>query len=139
MIYCVLIGSFKEKVLLQIVREYHKRLERLWPVTLVELPEKPKEILRFLEAKKGRGIVVSLDPAGESLDSPAFTRWVTQNPRDLYFLAWGANGPPAEIPQKEMKKLSLSPMTYSHELARVLLLEQLYRAGATLKGHPYPR
>jgi len=82
---------------------------------------------------------VSLDAHGETLDSPAFTEWVTRSSRDLYFLGWGADGPPPDLPNKDMKSLSLSPMTYSHELARVLLLEQLYRAGASLRGHPYPR
>ena len=139
MIYCIFIGSFKDKRLQQLVREYHRRLTRLWPVTLVELPEKDKEIAGWLKAKQNKGILVSLDAHGEAMDSMAFTKWVTQNPRDLYFLAWGAGGPPQATLLEGMKSLSLSPMTYSHELARVLLMEQLYRAGAVLRGHPYPK
>jgi 23S rRNA (pseudouridine1915-N3)-methyltransferase len=138
MIYCVFIGSFKDKRLQQLAAEYHRRLERLWPVTLLELPENPKGIAKFIENKKGRVVLVSLDAHGESLDSSDFIKWVTQSSRDLYFFAWGADGPPKELRKIGMKSLGLSPMTYSHELARVLLMEQLYRAGATLKGHPYP-
>lgn len=121
------------------VADYHRRLNRLWPVTLAEIPEKPKEIVKWMEAKQKKGTLVSLDAHGEKMDSGSFTRWVTQTPRDIYFMAWGANGPPTEISQKTLKSISLSPMTYSHELARVLLMEQLYRSGATLKGHPYPK
>lgn len=139
MIYCVFIGPFKEKALGQKVADYHRRLGRLWPVTLVEMPEKTKEIAKWMEAKEKKGTLVSLDAHGERMDSTAFTRWVTQTPQDLYFMAWGANGPPKELSLKAVKSLSLSPMTYPHELARVLLMEQLYRSGATLKGHPYPK
>lgn len=139
MVYCVFIGSFKEKRFRESVEEYHKRLTRLWPVTILELAEKPKEISRFIESKKGKGTLVSLQAHGEGMDSAAFTGWVTRSARDLYFLAWGADGPPREVSKVPMRELSLSPMTWSHELARVLLMEQLYRAGATLKGHPYPR
>lgn len=139
MVYCVFVGSFKEKRFRESVEEYHKRLTRLWPVTILELAEKPKEISRFMEAKKGKGTIVSLQAHGEGMDSAAFTRWVTQSARDLYFLAWGADGPPLGIPKVPMRELNLSSMTCSHELARVLLMEQIYRAGATLKGHPYPR
>lgn len=139
MIYCFFVGKFKEKRYQQAVLDYHQRLKKLWPVTLSEIPEEPKEILKLLEAKKNKGILVSLDAEGERMDSPAFIRWVTQSSPDIHFFAWGASGPPAENLKTRMKSLSLSPMTYSHELARVLLLEQLYRAGATLKGHPYPK
>jgi 23S rRNA (pseudouridine1915-N3)-methyltransferase len=139
MIYCVFVGPFKEKSLRQTAEEYRLRLERLWPVTVLQVPEKPKEILKFVEAKKARGALVSLQAQGEKMDSAAFTRWVTQSSRDIYFLAWGADGPPREVQKTPMREISLSPMTYPHELARVLLMEQLYRAGAALKGHPYPR
>jgi 23S rRNA (pseudouridine1915-N3)-methyltransferase len=139
MIYCVFVGKFKEKRLQQMVGEYRQRLERLWPVTILEVSEKPKEILKLIQTKKDKGVLVSLDAHGQKMDSGAFVQWVIQSPRDIHFFAWGANGPPAEISEIHMKNVSLSPMTYSHELARVLLMEQLYRAGATLSGHPYPR
>ena len=139
MIYCVFIGPFKEKRFQQAAEDYHRRLERLWPVRVLQVPEKPKEISRFVESKKEKGSLVSLQAHGEKMDSAGFTRWVTQFSRDIYFLAWGAEGPPREVLKTPLREFSLSPMTYSHELARVLLMEQLYRAGATLKGHPYPR
>src|SRR6185295_3565074 len=125
MVYCVFVGAFKEKRFRQASEEYRLWLERLWPVTVIEIPEKDKDIARLIEAKKGRGTLVSLDAHGESMDSKAFTRWVTQSSRDLYFLCWGANGPPPEFLKAKLKSLSLSPMTYPHELARVLLMEQL--------------
>ena len=139
MIYCAFVGPFKDDRLRDLTLEFHRRSERLWPVTLVEIPERTKDILKWVGEKEKKGTLISLDAQGQSLDSKAFTQWVTQSPRDLYFLGWGAEGPPEEVRAKGLKSLSLSPMTYSHEMARVLLMEQLYRAGATLKGHPYPR
>jgi len=138
-IYCYFVGSFKDKNFQRMVEDYHHRLKRLWPVTLLEIPEQTKKIEKLLEDKKNKGVLVSLDAHGERMDSKNFTQWVTQSSRDLYFIAWGAEGPPAGVLGLGLKSISLSPMTYPHELARVLLLEQLYRAGATLKGHPYPR
>ena len=119
--------------------DYARRLDKLWPVTVIEVKEDPKDIVKELEAKKKKGLLVSLDAHGEAMDSSAFTQWVTRSSRELFFIAWGADGPPGSVLRKDMKSLSLSPMTYPHELARVLLMEQLYRAGAALKGHPYPR
>jgi 23S rRNA (pseudouridine1915-N3)-methyltransferase len=139
MIYCVFIGSFKDSRLSQLAGEYGKRLERLWPVTVIELKENTKEILKFIEAKKGRAALFSLDAHGELLNSAQFTKKVTQSSRDLYFFGWGASGPEPEVAAHFSQNISLSPMTFSHEMARVMLMEQLYRAGATLKGHPYPK
>ena len=139
MIYCAFVESFKDKRLLQMSHEYLRQLERWWPVTTVTLPEKSKDMVKFVESKKDKGILMSLDAHGERMDSSTFIKWVTQSSRDIYFLGWGANGPPEELIKFKLKSISLSPMTFSHELARVLLLEQLYRAGATLKNHPYPK
>jgi 23S rRNA (pseudouridine1915-N3)-methyltransferase len=139
MIYCAFVGPFKDKRLLQMSNEYLRQLERWWPLTTVTLPEKSKDIVKFVESKKDKGILMSLDAHGERMDSSTFIKWVTQSSRDIYFLGWGANGPPEELIKFKLKSISLSPMTFSHELARVLLLEQLYRAGATLKNHPYPK
>ena len=139
MVYCYFIGSMKDKGFRGMVEDYHGRLKRLWPVTLVEVPEQPKKIEKLLADKKERGSLVSLDAHGESMNSGSFTKWVTQSSKDIHFFAWGADGPPPAALKMGLKSISLSAMTYPHELARVLLLEQLYRAGATLKGHPYPR
>jgi 23S rRNA (pseudouridine1915-N3)-methyltransferase len=59
--------------------------------------------------------------------------------RDLVFLVGGANGLPKSWRESADLLLSLTPLTLPHELARVVLAEQLYRALATLRGHPYPR
>ncbi len=139
MIYCYFIGPFKEKRFEQAAQDYQKRLSRLWPITVSEVREDPKGIRKLLESKRNKGDLVSLDAYGRSMDSPAFAHWVTASPKDLHFFAWGAEGPPEGLAGSWTKSLSLSPMTYSHELARVLLMEQLYRAGAILRGHPYPK
>jgi len=139
MIYCAFVGSFKDKRLAQMSEEYLRQLEKWWPVTVLTIPEKTKDILKFIEMKKDKALLVSLDAHGEKMDSKAFIQWVTQSSRDIYFLGWGAQGPPPEAAALGLKSLSVSPMTFSHEIARVLLLEQLYRSGATLKNHPYPK
>ncbi len=59
--------------------------------------------------------------------------------RDLVFLVGGAEGLPTDCRARAGLLLSLSPMTFPHELARAMLAEQIYRAFAILRGHPYPR
>ena len=79
---------------------------------------------------------IALDPAGRVMDSAKFAGLFE---RDLLFLIGGADGLPAEWRDRADLLLSLTPMTMPHELARVVLAEQIYRALATLRGHPYPR
>lgn len=59
--------------------------------------------------------------------------------RDLVFLLGGHDGLPAGWARRAEQRISLSAMTFPHELARVMLAEQIYRAFTTLRGHPYPR
>ena len=85
---------------------------------------------------------IFLDPAGKPMDSAAFTALISKaemEGRDLVFLVGGHDGLPAGWAARADLLISLSPMTFPHELARVLLAEQIYRALATLRGHPYPR
>jgi 23S rRNA (pseudouridine1915-N3)-methyltransferase len=85
---------------------------------------------------------VCLDPAGKRLDSGAFTALVERSERearDLVFVVGGADGLPQGWAGRADLLVSLSPMTYPHELARAMLAEQIYRAFTTLRGHPYPR
>ena len=98
-------------------------------------------------AKHPTATKVVLDPSGKAMDSPRFAKLVSQaeqEARDLVFLIGGATGlPPAWIAAGGLKNravlLSLSEMTMPHELARVVLAEQIYRAFTLLRGHPYPK
>jgi 23S rRNA (pseudouridine1915-N3)-methyltransferase len=85
---------------------------------------------------------IFLDPAGRTYDSAQFVALVRKaedEAQDLLFLVGGHDGLPAEWSGRADLLLSLSPMTFPHELARAMLSEQIYRAFTTLRGHPYPR
>jgi 23S rRNA (pseudouridine1915-N3)-methyltransferase len=85
---------------------------------------------------------IFLDPAGRDLDSAQFVQLVEraeQESRDLLFLVGDHAGLPADWKTRADLLLSLSAMTFPHELARAMLAEQIYRALTTLRGHPYPR
>ncbi len=90
---------------------------------------------------------VLLDPAGKRMDSAQFAQLIAGaelDARDLMFVVGGAEGLPPAWREKGGRKngdllLSLSEMTMPHELARVVLAEQIYRAFTLLRGHPYPK
>ena len=85
---------------------------------------------------------IFLDPAGQTMDSAGFARLIAKaelEARDLVFLVGGHDGLPPGFAARADMLLSLSKMTFSHEIARAMLAEQIYRAFATLRGHPYPR
>lgn len=95
-----------------------------------------------LWAKHPAARKILLDPAGKSIGSPAFAQLVARaemEGRDLVFLVGGHDGLPPGWAARADLLLSLSAMTFPHELARALLAEQIYRAFAALRGHPYPR
>ncbi len=92
--------------------------------------------------KHPAAIKVLLDPAGRAMDTAGFVALVektTLEARDLIFIIGGSDGLPAEWKPRAELLLALSPMTMPHELARVILAEQIYRALTSLRGHPYPR
>jgi 23S rRNA (pseudouridine1915-N3)-methyltransferase len=94
-------------------------------------------------SRSERAYLVALDPAGGSLDSAGFAGFISkqrdQGSRDLAFCVGGADGFSDEFLRRANSKMSLSRLTMPHELARVVLLEQLYRAFTILSNHPYPR
>ncbi|MBZ5605103.1 MAG: 23S rRNA (pseudouridine(1915)-N(3))-methyltransferase RlmH [Acidobacteriia bacterium] len=113
--------------------EYIKRSTRFAKCEMREITLKTDPFAKHPSAMK-----VLLDPAGKPLDSAGFTKLVDQG-RDLLFIIGGADGLPPDWKPRADLLLTLSPMTMPHELARVVLAEQIYRALTTLRGHPYPR
>ena len=115
------------------VEHYLRMLTRYARVEVVELREDDAVERRIPE----RSFVVLLDARGRQLSSEAFAAWLEERRhagRDLCFVIGGAFG--LELPRADLK-LSLGPMTLPHQLARVVLVEQLYRAHRILAGEPY--
>ena len=95
-----------------------------------------------LHAKHPTARKIFLDPAGKPLDSAGFAALMSKaemEGRDQVFLIGGHDGLPAGWKDRADLLISLSAMTFPHELARAMLAEQIYHAFATLRGHPYPR
>jgi len=137
-IYVYYIGKQRDAAANKIAEEFLKRTSRYIQCEMREI--KPE---RFdLWAKHATGRKVLLDPEGRAMDSGGFTRLVEKaelEARDLVFVVGGAEGLREECKPRADLLLSLSPMTFPHELARAMLAEQIYRAATTLRGHPYPR
>jgi 23S rRNA (pseudouridine1915-N3)-methyltransferase len=115
------------------VEHYRKLLAGHVRVEMLEVREDEKVPLRIPE----RAFTILLDSAGESMDSVAFSRWLEQrrqDGRDLCFVVGGPRG--LDLERCDLR-LSLGPMTLPHQLARVVLLEQLYRGHKILAREPY--
>lgn len=118
--------------------EFIKRSRRWAPVEMREVDPRRAESW----TKPAGATRIALDPAGRLLDSAAFLSLIREaehSGRDLVFLVGGAEGLPRDWRESAEMLLSLTPLTLPHELARAILAEQIYRALATLRGHPYPR
>jgi 23S rRNA (pseudouridine1915-N3)-methyltransferase len=137
----VMIGKTRRPELQSVIDDYVKRISRSAPVEITELRETEAAIKKFTFDQPST--IVLLDDRGKSLDSEAFAKWIGEQrdrgTRQLTFVCGGADGFPEEFLRQTHQKLSLSPMTYSHEVARVMLTEQLYRAFAILSGSAYPK
>ena len=117
-------------------------LRRLPGLTITELRGSTlsKEAEGIMATFNNRGILTALAEEGETLTSKAFAqRLVSYESQRLTFLIGGAEGLSPKIKAKAQWKLSLSPMTLPHELARLMLVEQLFRAQSIIQNSPYHR
>lgn len=137
-IYLYYIGKPRDQHANGFAEEFIKRTSRYATCEMRELqPAKSDLFSRHASAYK-----VFLDPAGKTMSSAQFTSLIAKGEmegRDQVFLIGGHDGLPPEWKPRADLLLSLSAMTFPHELARAMLAEQLYRAFTTLRGHPYPR
>jgi 23S rRNA (pseudouridine1915-N3)-methyltransferase len=137
----LMLGKTRRPELRAILDDYVKRISRHSPIEINEVRDEAATIKR-LKADRAATVVL-LDAAGKNLDSNAFAKWLAEHrdrgTRELIFLCGGADGFTETLRQRAPQKLSLSAMTFSHELARVMLAEQLYRAFTILSGSPYPK
>ena len=137
----VMLGKTRRAELRALLDDYLGRIRRHAEVEAVELRDS-SAALRKLKLGSAAAVVL-LDAAGKQYTSAEFARWLAERrergTRELIFLCGDASGFPEQLRRKATAKLSLSAFTLSHELARVVLAEQLYRAFAILSGSPYPK
>lgn len=137
-VFVYLIGKPRDANLNAAAEEYIKRAQRYMKLEMREIqPARFDLFSRHAAARK-----VLLDPAGRAMDSQAFARLLgdaEREARDAVFAIGGHDGLPAAWKARADLLLSLSAMTWPHELARVMLAEQIYRGLTILRGHPYPR
>ncbi len=115
---------------------YRKLLQRHQPVEVIEV----RDELNIEGRVPKRAHVVALDRGGRALSSKAWASWLSErriDARDLCFLIGGPRGLPPEALALAEERVSLGPQTMAHQLARVVLLEQLFRATKILAGEPY--
>lgn len=137
----LMLGKTRRAEMRAVIDDYVKRVGRQAPIEVTEVRDGEAAIEK-LDVDRAATAVL-LDALGKNLDSSAFAKWLGElrdrGTRELVFVCGDADGFPAALRERVPQKISLSAMTFSHELARAMLAEQLYRAFAILSGSPYPK
>ena len=143
MIRLVAVGKMKDRQLADLVTEFARRISGLAPFEILEVrdskPEREaRDLLARLESQAGRSFVIALDEKGEEISSRGLAQLLGQH-GSLAFLIGGTDGLGQAARQRADRILRLSAMTLTHEMARLLLTEQIYRGLCILRNKPYHR
>lgn len=139
MIRILAVGKIKATYYRDAVADYATRLSRFAPVEILEVGDSnPHDEGRALLAKAQGGPLVACDPAGEAWTTEELAEFMGRHGGPCFFVG-GPDGLSAEVLTRSEHRLQLSAMTFPHELARLVLVEQVYRALTILRGHPYHR
>jgi len=147
----IAVGKPRTTSLAAAIGEYEARAARYWPLERVEVREEPAksatvDLVRDREGDRlaakipAGAAIVCCDPGGRRMDSVAFSAWLQgqrEGGRDVAFVIGGAFGLAPSLLRRATLRLELAPWTLPHELARLVLAEQLYRAGTIVRREPY--
>ena len=148
------VGKLREAHYRAGVEDYLERIRRMLPIEQIEVATGAgedsngkgtgaiqREAAALEKHLKREGLIVALEPTGKRLDSEAFADWLqtamNRSVPRITFVIGGAWGLSQAITERADLRLSLSPMTFSHELAQLVLAEQVYRAVSLWRGLPY--
>lgn len=156
MIRIIAVGRIKERFFEDAIAEYTKRLSAYTRLNIIEVadekcPEnisgrqadqiRSKEAERILKAIRDTDYVITLEILGKSMNSEAFAETISNltahGHPDITFVIGGSIGLGKEVSERADMKLSFSDMTFPHQLMRVILLEQIYRALRIIRNEPY--
>jgi 23S rRNA (pseudouridine1915-N3)-methyltransferase len=145
------VGAPRDPALGAAIAEYETRASRYWPLDVRTIREESArhlspETVRDREGERlatavGPALIVACTEDGARMTSAEFARWLQSEReaarRDVAFVIGGAYGLGATVLGVAGRRLSLAPWTLPHEMARLVLAEQLYRAGTIIRGEPY--
>lgn len=145
-------GKCKDKHINSMADEFIKRLRPFFSTKLIEVPQVKAQTIEEIQKGESKlqcakipenSVIYALDEKGELMSTAKFSsdlgRMRDSGTKNLVFIIGGAEGIDNSIRDRAKKLISLSPMTFPHMLVRPIILEQIYRAGTVLAGHPYHR
>lgn len=147
-VFLLTVGKLKNEHLKILEEEYLKRITNI-KLEIIELKseisknQEAREVLKKIQdiGLQTNPFVILLTEHGKTNDSVLFAKWWGETleirREKIILVIAGADGPADELISRANYKLSLSPMTFAHQLARIILIEQLYRAQTILQNHPY--
>lgn len=149
----ICIGKTDDKEISQMIAYYAHRLPKHWNFEILTIPDiknaknlspeliKKEEAKLFFNQIDNNDLVILLDEKGKEYTSRQFSEkidfWLTSSVKRVCFLVGGAYGFSEEIYQRTNEKISLSKMTFTHQMIRLFFVEQIYRASTILQGKPY--
>ncbi|HEX5970663.1 MAG TPA: 23S rRNA (pseudouridine(1915)-N(3))-methyltransferase RlmH [Gemmatimonadaceae bacterium] len=145
------VGKPRDRHLAAAIEEYETRAARYWPLEVAEVREasgrgvhpadvRSREGERLLERVPPSARLVACDERGDRLTSAQFATLLAEardHAQDVAFVIGGAFGLPDVVRDRATRTIQMAPWTLPHELARLVLAEQLYRAGTIARGEPY--
>lgn len=149
----ICIGKTDDKEVLSLIRHYLPRIPKHWNFELIEIPDvknaknlspdllKKEESKLFLNHIESTDLLVLLDEKGKQFTSREFSEkidfWMGNSFKKIHFMIGGAYGFSEEMYARANEKISLSKMTFTHQMIRLFFVEQIYRAATILQGKPY--
>jgi 23S rRNA (pseudouridine1915-N3)-methyltransferase len=131
------IGKTKEAWLKEAIEEYSKRLEPILSIQWI-LAKDDSQLIALLAKETA---YIALDPKGKMFTSEDFSTWLIQSleaqDSRLNLVIGGAEGLPPPVAERALAKISLSKLTFTHQLTRLIMLEQIYRAFEIDRGSKY--
>ena len=149
----ICIGKTDDKEIISLIKYYLPRIPKHWNFELLEIPDvknaknlsqeqlKKEEAKLFQNQIESSDLVILLDEKGKQFTSREFSEkidfWMGSSVKKVNILIGGAYGFSDEIYQRANEKISLSKMTFTHQMIRLFFVEQIYRAATILQGKPY--
>lgn len=135
----ICVGKIKEQYLKEGIADFSKRLTHYAKLEILEIKDigMEEEAEKIIAHLRFEDYIIALCVDGKQYPSMELAKLIMNTPKNITFIIGGADGLSSRVIGKSHLKLSLSPMTFTHDMCRLFLLEQIYRSYTIIKGLPY--